>query len=270
MRAVASIPLIVALAATPLACGTRKRSAGTADAFFAAPTELVASLVNPIEIALTWKDHATGEAGYFVEGYFFAGRPTGKPEFVIIDVLPPNATAFRHPKLLPETTFVYRVRPFFGKPSNVATLATGKEGRQQTPPAAAPSPTPGVVRRSLRSVLSEEAAAPTDLRAMLLPPAGVRLEWIDHAADEDAYLVEIQPGWGSEFQASALLEAHASSFTSYDFPTESRFSFRVRAFFYGQPSNEAVATTGIDPTLGPGAFTKVDPRESEKRARVTR
>lgn len=211
---------------------------------FAAPTDLTATLVDPINIDLKWKDNATDEAGYFVEY-----SPEANNEFVIIAALPPNTTTFRHPRLLPHTRFVYRVVPFFGGASNVASITTGRQGPQQPPHPGNPIPeTASGSKASLHSILTEAQAAPTDLTATLIPPAGVSLKWRNHASDADGYLVEIKPEWGSDFKVSVFLKADATALTTYGFPFETKFSFRVRAFFYGKPSNLAEQTTGADPS----------------------
>lgn len=212
---------------------------------YAAPTELVATLADPININLKWKDNASNEAGYFVEY-----SPDANNEYFVIEALPPNSTSYRHPNLLPETRFVFRVRPFFGSASNVADITTGKEGAPQEVIAestAAPIGPP-IAKCSLKSSDSLASAAPIKLTARLLPPAGVQLQWIDRAKDADGYLVEIK-GNGSDFRASAFLAAGSTSMVSYNFPFEAKFEFRVRAFIYGQPSNLAEQTTGEDPTM---------------------
>lgn len=212
---------------------------------FAAPTDLTATLADPIDIDLKWKDNASNEAGYFVEY-----SPDANNEFVIITALPPNSTTYRHPHLLPHTRFVFRVVPFFGDASNVASITTGKQGPQQPPPMEKPSsPAAPSGKFSLRSVSTAAQAAPTNLTATLIPPAGVELRWQDHASDADGYLVEIKPEWDSAFKASIFLKPGSSSLISYGFPFETKFSMRVRAFVYGQPSNQAEQTTGADPTL---------------------
>src|SRR5262249_19692372 len=95
---------------------------------FAVPTELTAILADPINIDLKWKDNAKDEAGYFVEY-----SPYANESFVIIEALGPNTTTFRHANLMPQTKFLYRVRPFFGVASNIAEVTTGKAGPQQAP-----------------------------------------------------------------------------------------------------------------------------------------
>lgn len=232
-------------------CSTTPLSDGKA---FAAPTHLTATLATPIDIDLKWQDNAANEAGYLVEY-----SPYANDEFDTITALPPNSTKYRHPNLMPHTRFVFRVRPFFGPTSNIAEIKTGRAGEQQSPTEAqiADTNSPAVgIKKSLRSMKTFAEAAPTDFRATLIPPAGAKLDWTDHASDADGYLLEIKPEWGSKFEASVLLPPHSTTLTTYHFPLDSKFTFRVRPFFYGQPSNLAEQTTGDDPSLGPGQWIK--------------
>jgi hypothetical protein len=209
---------------------------------FAAPTQLTATLAGPNDIDLKWKDNASGAAGNFVEY-----QPEADEKFIIITALPSNVTAYRHPHLLPRTRFVYRIVPFFGPASNTAEIKMEKEGTQQF---SSSSQTPEAVpreiknKKSIRDIKTISAAAPTDLQATFMPPNGVTLKWNDHAGDADGYLVEIKPEWSHDFKVSAFLAPGTTSVTSYGFPAGTKFTFRVRAFFYGQPSNVAAQTTG--------------------------
>ncbi|HUB87480.1 MAG TPA: fibronectin type III domain-containing protein [Verrucomicrobiae bacterium] len=252
-RNISFAPFVLAIAGIA-GCSTTPPSDTKA---FAAPTQLTAKLVDPIDIELTWKNNASAKPGYFVEY-----SPEDNSQFDIIAALPPGATTYLHPHLLPHTRFVFRVVPFFGPASNIAEIKTGKEGPQQPPTAAeiadTNSPDAGI-KKSLRSMATFVKAAPTDLRATLIPPAGVKLDWVDHASDADGYLLEIKPEWSRDFKVSAFLPPHTTTLTSYGFPPNTKFTFRVRAFFYGQPSNLAEQTTGNDPSLGPGTWIKSEP-----------
>jgi len=216
----------------------------TADAVaFAAPTELTATLADANDIDLKWKNNATRAAGYLVEY-----SPNGDNEFITVAAVPAHANTYRHPNLMPQTRFVFHVLPFFGEASNVAEITTGKKGPQEapgkgTPSKAGPLP-PGETRYSIKSVSTLSLAAPTDLKATLIPPAGVKLEWKDHAKDEDGYLVEIKSDPNSDFKVSDFLDPGTTSLTTYELPYESKVWFRVRAFFYGSPSNIAEKITG--------------------------
>jgi hypothetical protein len=221
---------------------------------FAAPTHLAATLADPIDIDLKWQDNAVNEAGYFVEY-----SPYANNDFVVITALPPNSTIYRHPHLLPHTRFVFRVLPFFGPASSAVEIKTGKDGQQQppTPTEIADTNSPAIgIKKSIRSMATFAAAAPTDFRATLIPPAGVKLDWIDHASDADGYLLEIKSEWSREFKPSAVLPPHSTTLTTYHFPLDSKFEIRVRPFFYGQPSNLAEQTTGDDPAFNSGHWIK--------------
>lgn len=205
------------------------------EAAFAAPTQLTAMLASPTDIDLAWNNNATKAAGYFVEY-----QPEADAKYIIITALPPGATAYRHPHLLPRTRFVYRIVPFFGLASNTAEIETKRGGHASNPPE-----TPEMkIKKSIRDTKTFAAAAPTDLQATFVPPNGVTLKWNDHASDADGYLVEIKPEWNRDFKVSAFIAPGSTSVTSYGFPVGKKFSFRVRAFFYGQPSNLALQTTG--------------------------
>jgi hypothetical protein len=246
------------------ACGGRSASRpeppprSAAPGPFAAATGLTATLVDPLTIELRWADNATHEGGYFVEGYFEAQAPTSR-DFVVIEVLPPDATSYRHEKLMPEARFVYRVRPFFGRASNVAEITTGKTGGPQTQASSAsPPPARPDIQTSLRAADTEALAAPADLRATLLPPTGVVLDWKDHAADEEQYLIEIRSGADAGFHVASFEPANSTRWVSYDFDPETTFAFRVRAFVRGEPSNVVEIQTGPDPSMGPGKWKRVE------------
>jgi hypothetical protein len=219
---------------------------------FAAPTELTATLADPIDIDLKWRANATLAGGYLVEY-----SPNADNEFITIAAVPADVTTYRHPNLIPQTRFVFHVLPYFGEPSNIAEITTGKKGPQQAPKperaekAASPAPS-AEPKYSIRSASTLAQAAPTDLKATVIPPAGVKLDWNNHAKDEDGYILEIKSDPNSNFQVSAFLDPGTSTLTTYNLPNDSRISFRVRAFFYGKPSNVAEQTTGRDPSLQMG------------------
>jgi hypothetical protein len=248
------IPVVIALIVFYAGCSTARLSDQKA---FAAPTHLTATLATPIDIDLNWQDNAANAAGYFVEY-----SPMANDEFDIITALPPRATKYRHPHLLPHTQFVFRVLPFFGPASSVAEIKTGKGGMQLSPTALemAETNSPDIgTKKSIRSMSTFAKAAPTGFRATLVRPAGVKLDWVDHASDADGYLVEIRAEWSSEFQVSAFLPPHTTTLTSYGLPFDTQFTFRVRPFFYGRPSNLAGQTTGNDPSFRYGTWIKTAP-----------
>lgn len=65
-----------------------------------------AALTSPTDVVLTWPDD---DAGHRVE---YANDPAGP--WTTLRFLPPHTTSYRHPDLIPETPFYYRVQPFTG------------------------------------------------------------------------------------------------------------------------------------------------------------
>jgi hypothetical protein len=247
-----------------LGCSRSAKSAAAIDpnaSAFAAPTELTATLADPIDIDLKWKANATRAGGYLVEY-----SPNADNEFITIAAVPAGVTTYRHPNLIPQTRFVFHVLPYFGEPSNAAEIATGKKGSQQAPkPERADKAAPPAPKYSIRSASTLAQAAPTDLKATLIPPAGVKLDWNNHAKDEDGYILEIKSDPNSDFQVAAFLDPGTSTLTTYNLPNDSRVSFRVRAFFYGKASNVAEQTTGRDPSLQMGDPPSQQPKPRKER-----
>jgi hypothetical protein len=257
MRPIAR-PLLTLVLMSLAGCSRTPSGQGpsTADASaFGAPTDLTARLVDNVTVELRWKDNSTVEGGFFVEGYFVS--PGATQEFLMIDAVPANTTVYRHVKLMPSTTFVYRVRAIFGNASNEAYVLTGGMAPTQLTLAETPRPTrmpPTTAQKSLRSTLTLAEAAPRDLRATLLPPMGVKLEWKDYARDEDALILEIKTEdvgqeRESEFKPSAFLDADSTALDTYALPTSAKVSFRVRAIVYSNASNVAQIKTDTDPEL---------------------
>jgi len=249
----------LAVIAAVVVTGCRTAPLSDADAF-APPTGLTAKLATPLDIDLKWKDNAKNEAGYFVEY-----SPEANDDYVIIEALPPNSTSYRHPHLLPNTRFVFRIVPFFGRASEPGEIVTGKAGPQQNPPEGSTNiVADDLPMVSLRSMATFAQAAPTDFKATLIPPAGAKLEWKNRANDADGILLEIRPPWSSQFIPSAFLNSNQTSQVTYNFPLETRFQLRVRPFFRGKPSNLAGQTTGNDPTMGGGRWMREDAAPTPK------
>ena len=95
---------------------------------------------------------------------------------------------------------------------------------------------------SIRKRQTFALATPTDLAANLSSPTSVDLHWKDHASAEDGYLLEVSRHPNREFVPCALLPARAASFRKTGLPPETKCYFRVRAFFYGKPSDQASVT----------------------------
>jgi hypothetical protein len=216
----------------------------TRDVLFAPPSELTATLADHSNIDLQWKNHATAPGGGWVE------FTTPGDEFIKLDAVWPDKTTFRHPDVAPETKFIYRVRPFYGKPSKAIAITTGsaptKPVMEEEGPLEEPGKTPNqdmAHQKSIRDRASFDDASPEGLSVKLSSPTSVIIRWADRAADEDGYLVEVSVHPQKDFKICALLPANTTSFRKVQLPSDTQCYFRVRAFFYGEPSNLASVST---------------------------
>jgi len=201
------------------------------------PGALAAVLVDHDTIDLTWTQRATEGGGAWIE------LATPGDDFVKLDAVWPGTTTYRHDSAAPGTTFLYRLRPFFGRVSNTARATTGRatsDAIADEGPLASVSGGTGTV--PLRAHETIAAAAPGELTAALSSPTSVDLRWRDRAGDEDGYLVELSAD-GVNFAICALLPADSTSFRKSHLPAETALIFRVRAFFYGEPSRQVAVTT---------------------------
>ena len=215
-----------------------------------ATIHLTATKLSPTDIQVSWKDPAPNAAGHIVE---WTTDPAG--QFVILAFLPPDVTSFTHPDLMSDMPCHYRVRPYFGLASSPVELTTGKdlpneEIKVDDETWANPktiSTGEATARKSIHNPSTAAEAAPTDLKARLIRPTGIQFTWVDHAADEEGYLLEVKPDAMPQFQVCALVESNINSYGYGLVPPETKVSFRVRAFYFGQPSNLVSEKTGPAP-----------------------
>jgi hypothetical protein len=219
-----------------------------------ATIRLAATLISPTGIELKWRDSDANAAGHIVE---YATDPNG--QYIILSFLPPNQTTFTHSNLMPGTKFYYRIRAFYGPASvpieislpdelsetNYVARYAGETDYSWTIPETVATEIK-VAKKPIRIAVAAAAAAPTDLRAKPMPAtvSGFKFIWTDHASDEDGYLLELKPERSADFQVCALLASNINSLGYVFAPPARKASFRVRAFYYGTPSNVAQQTTG--------------------------
>jgi hypothetical protein len=70
--------------------------------------------------------------------------------------------------------------------------------------------------------------------------------WTDAAADEEGYLLEVEPPGQPVFRVAAVIDPNVTSYELTTLPEEKGASFRVRAYRLGAPSNLATQTTGAE------------------------
>ena len=200
---------------------------------------LTATLVDGDNVTLTWHNTGPAPAGEAVE---YSNTATGS--YVPLDFLPPTQTTYAHNKLIPDTAFYYRVVPYFGPTTNAVTVhlppgAYNNNAANADPwaaPATLPRPTP-------HASVHTAAGAPTDLRATIEDPNGVKLTWTNHDTDAAAYFVEIKPANSSTFQVVQVLAPHINTCGIVTLPNEKNSTIRIRAAYYGTPSNTATQHT---------------------------
>jgi len=221
------------------------------------PIHLTATLVSPSDVALAWKDPAPNAAGHIVEF-----TTAGNPEYITLRFLPPGETKFTHARLAPTTTYYYRVRAIYGPASSPVTVTLPKElsdaeyaARFALPedyswagPKTIP-PKTKVAMHSIRDAQTAGQGAPTDLKASLVKTtvSAFNLTWTDHASDADGYVLETMPAGASDFTVCAIMDPHINSFGYAFNPPARSAQFRVRAFYYGKPSNVVEQKIGALP-----------------------
>jgi hypothetical protein len=214
---------------------------------------LTATLVSPIDIALEWKDTSPDATGHTIE---YATNPNGP--FIILKFCPPSQTTYTHPKLMAQTTFYYRVRGIYGRATDpVVVTLPGKlsdaeyaaayskpEDYSWSGPKTLPDQTP-VEKKSIRDAATVAEAAPTDLKATFVPVtvSGIQLTWTTHSSDEDGFLLEAKAKDSPEFDVIALIAPKINAFGWGLQPPARKGTFRIRAFYYGTPSNLETKTT---------------------------
>lgn len=184
-----------------------------------------ATLADPTNVVLSWPDDDPDAAGRIVE---YTTDPNA--EYTILQFVPPRQTSFRHPDLIPETRFHYRIRPFYGPVSEVTTVGS---------PGVSPPAGPVV---SLRS--GDPAAAPAGFRAEPAEDEMVRFSWADRSSDEDGFLVEIRKPGAAGFVPIEFSDPGTTSAALAVMPDEKGASYRLRAFYYGPASPVLDRTTG--------------------------
>ena len=165
-----------------------------------APRDLRAQRVSATRVELRWLD-AARETGYRIER-----RVDGTPAWVKVGSAPADATGFVDAKVVPGTTYVYRVRAF---------NALGNSPYSNTAAARAG----GEVARP---------AAPRELRAAAVSPTHVDLTWVG-VDGEGGYRIERRLA-GSELWAKVgFVAADVTIFSDRGARPGQSYVYRVRA-----------------------------------------
>ncbi|GLY54124.1 hypothetical protein Lesp01_77800 [Lentzea sp. NBRC 102530] len=197
---------------------------------------LTSELTSPVDVTLHWRPEA-GVAGQVVE---YANAADG--EYTILEFSPASRNTYRHPDLIPETRFYYRVRPFTGPPS--ATVDVTLPPGDEVPEIEGPDWTAAVKGGGGTHAVSSPESAAAGLEAEVKHANGILFTWEDRAADEDGYLIEVRPAGAADYRVAVQLDPDTTSYGVITLPDEKTATYRVRAFRFGAPSNLTQQTTG--------------------------
>jgi len=227
-------------------------------AFAAEPAkQLTVTLTSPTDAKLEWTEPDRAAAGHIVE---FINHPTD--EWIILGFFPRGKNSFVHPRLAPGTPYSYRVRPFYGPASAPieVTVAAGLSDKAYADAYALPedyswAPPQKIARpgaallalKSIRDPATAAGASPAQVKADVIKEtvSGFRLTWTDRASDEEGFLLE-RIDSPTDFTVVAVVEPNINSFGWALEPPVRTASFRLRAYYYGKPSNVVSLTTGAE------------------------
>ncbi len=205
---------------------------------------LTATLVGGDNVNLSWHDAGPTPAGEVVE---YSNTATGS--YTPLDFLPPSRTSYAHQKLIPDTAFYYRVVPYFGPTTNAVTVDlppwpkennTADDNAANADTWATPAALPGPIPHAS---VHTAAGAPSDLHATIEDANGVKLTWTDNDTDAAGYFVEVRPQGSSDFQVIQVLDPKIDTCGIVTLPDEKHATIRIRAVYYGTPSNTAMQHT---------------------------
>lgn len=197
---------------------------------------LTSELTSPTDVTLHWRPEA-GAAGQVVE---YANAADG--EYVVLEFASPAKNSFKHPDLIPETQFYYRVRPFTGPAS--ATVDVTLPPGDETPEIEGPDWTAPRKDGKGTHPVSSAGATPGNLKAEVKHANGILFTWEDQASDEEGYLIEVKPAGAADYRVAVQLDPDTTSYGVITLPDEKTATYRVRAFRFGAASNLTHQTTG--------------------------
>jgi subtilisin family serine protease len=171
-----------------------------------APTSLVATVISPTSVRLTWQDNSNNETGFEVQR-----RLATTVTFDTIASVGANTTLLTDNGVLPSTTYEYRVRAVKGSArSNFSNTA------QVTTPGGAP-------------------AAPSNLRAWFeISARRIRLDWTDNSNNEQGFHLQFSYS-GSAFSdlSPPTVGPNVTSYATGPNPPTGSYQFRIRSFSGG-------------------------------------
>jgi Zn-dependent metalloprotease len=188
-----------------------------------APSNLTATALSSIQVALAWADNSAYEQGFRVE------RSTDGVSFTQIASLGMNATSYSANSLTAGVTYHFRVRANDGP--NVSAYSNVASATTLAPP-----------------------SGPASLTATPVSSSRVNLAWTDTASDESGFKVERSLD-GLSFTQIASVGANVTTYANTSLATGTSYYFRVRSYAgsnYSEYSNVAQVVTLAPPTAPSG------------------
>jgi pimeloyl-ACP methyl ester carboxylesterase len=193
----------------------------------APPGDLHATSASAAEIDLAWTDNSDNETAFSIE------RKTGNGSFAQIATVAADVTAYASAGLRANTAYTYRVR---------AKNAGGSSD---------------YTNEASATTLPNPPAAPDNLKATGVTQREVNPTWRDRSANEEGFKIERRPAEG-EFAEIGRAGANATAYADTGLSPGTAYTYRVRAYNTGGDSaysNEASATTPLDPPAAPSDLT---------------
>ncbi len=182
-----------------------------------APSGLVASTLNQVQINLTWSDNSANESGFTIARSTVSGGP-----YTEIALIPANTTFWNDSGLSPGTTYYYVVRA-----SNAGGNSAYSAQASATTVPLAPN-------------------APGPLSAVAYSANQINLSWVDNSSNENNFIVARSTAVGGPYTTIATLGANATSYSNTSLTANTTYYYVVRAVNAGGTSansTEANTTT---------------------------
>jgi hypothetical protein len=209
------IAAAVSLLAVLTGCSGTSQPAGS-------EPQLNATLVSPVDITLDWSGLPADTSSTIVE---FATEPNGR--YTILDFVATGQHTYKHPDLMPNTPFYYKVTPVHGPVSAPVEVHL-----------------PAATTFKASTTYAAQPGTPTNVAAKSVSADGIRVSWTDNASDEDGYLLEIKARGESQYRVVGVIDPNSTFTELSTMPAERTASYRIRAYYRGAPSNLAHQTTG--------------------------
>ncbi|MFA7056235.1 MAG: SUMF1/EgtB/PvdO family nonheme iron enzyme [Candidatus Cloacimonadales bacterium] len=165
---------------------------------FSKPTNLQITQLSLSSCQLSWEDNSVGEEGYRIS------RKKDDEEWIeSYAVLTANSDEFIDDKVLPNSTYKYRVTVFADEYSS----------------------------SSSESLIIVDFPEPSNLQITLLSPSSCQLTWEDNSVGEEGYRISRKKNSEEWIESYAVLAANSEEFIEAEVDAWQNYSYRVSAFY---------------------------------------